>query len=192
MPAANLPELCAHLDAYARARLTLADFEPVLDLDAELAFEQITPDLFQALTRLEPFGIGNPEPVFSARNLRLMAPPRVIKEKHVKLRLSSQPDADSNDLTTPRCHPDSAVLPRVHAQSSGWRKAVSYNALGWRMAERIRQAELLAGDALDIAFTLDHNDHPEFGGLELSLRDFKTPPAVEDLTRVVVATTTEN
>ena len=29
MPAANLPELCAHLDAYARARLTLADFEPV-------------------------------------------------------------------------------------------------------------------------------------------------------------------
>jgi len=192
MPAANLPELCAHLDAYARARLTLADFEPVLDLDAELAFEQITPDLFQALTRLEPFGIGNPEPVFSARNLRLMAPPRVMKEKHVKLRLSSQPDADSNDLTTPRCHPDSAVLPRVHAQSSGWRKAVSYNALGWRMAERIRQAELLAGDALDIAFTLDHNDHPEFGGLELSLRDFKTPPAVEDLTRVVVATTTEN
>jgi len=43
------------------------------------------------------------------------------------------------------------------------------------MAERIQQAELLPGDALDIAFTLDHNDHPDFGGLELSLRDFKVP-----------------
>jgi single-stranded-DNA-specific exonuclease len=184
MPAANLPELCAHLDAYARARLTLADFEPTLDLDAELPFDQVTPELFQALRRLEPFGMGNPEPVFAARNLRLLAPPRVMKEKHVKLKLASQPVADSEEelsevavAVMPRCHPDSALLPRVHAQVSDDRPrpAVIYNALGWRMAERIRQAELLPGDALDIAFTLDHNDHPDFGGLELSLRDFKIP-----------------
>lgn len=184
MPVANLPGLCTHLDAYARAHLTLADFEPVLDLDAELAFDQITPELFQALRRLEPFGVGNPEPVFASRHLRLMAPPRVMKEKHVKLKLSSPPPTDSREelsdialLTTPRCHPDSAVLPRVQAQRSngGRRNPVVYNVLGWRMAERIRQAELLPGDELDIAFTLDHNDHPDFGGLELSLRDFKIP-----------------
>jgi poly-D-alanine transfer protein DltD len=41
------------------------------------------------------------------------------------------------------------------------------------MAERWQQEQLLPGDTLDIAFTLDYNDHPEFGGLELSLRDFK-------------------
>ena len=206
MPAANIPELCTHLDGYARARLTLADFEPILDLDADLAFEQITHDLFQALRRLEPFGMGNPEPVFAARNLRLMAPPRVMKEKHVKLRLSSQPAAGSNEelaevavLTTPRCHPDSAVLPRLHASAQressngGWRKPVIYNALGWRMAERIQQAELLPGDALDIAFTLDHNDHPEFGGLELSLRDFKSPQQADTSSRrAVVPTPTDN
>jgi single-stranded-DNA-specific exonuclease len=180
MPAANLPSLCAHVDAFARARLTVADFEPVLDLDAEISFDQITPDLFQALRRLEPFGMGNPEPVFAARNLRLMAPPRVIKEKHVKLKLSSHDEEELSEvavLTTPRCHPDSSVLPRLHAQSStrDWHKSVTYDALGWRMAERIQKAELLPGDALDIAFTLDHNDHPEYGGLELSLRDFKIP-----------------
>ena len=181
MPAANLPELCAHLDGYARARLTLADFEPTLDLDAELPFDEITPDLFQAIQRLEPFGMGNPEPVFASRDLLLMAPPRVMKEKHVKLRLSSPPEREELSevalMTAPRCHPDSSVLPRLHAQSSNGRsrKPVSYNALGWRMAERIQQAELLPGDALDIAFTLDHNDHPEFGGLELSLRDFQIP-----------------
>jgi len=165
MPAANLPELCTHLDAYARARLTLTDFEPILDVDAELPFDQISHDLFQALRRLEPFGMGNPEPVFAAHNLRVMAMPRVIKEKHVKLRLSSQNEALG----------EAGVLPRVHAQSSdrGWRKSIVHDALGWRMAERIQQAELLPGDALDIAFTLDHNDHPEFGGLELSLRDFR-------------------
>ena len=115
-----------------------------------------------------------------------MAPPRVMKEKHVKLKLcvrqlrtQQKNSARLRRSTTPRCHPDSAVLPRVHAQSSnaGWRKRVTYNALGWRMAERVQQAELVPGDALDIAFTLDHNDHPEFGGLELSLRDFKSRPA---------------
>jgi hypothetical protein len=88
----------------------------------------------------------------------------VMKEKHVKLKLCLKDE----DLS------DSTVLPRLHAQS-GQRKQVVYNVLGWRMAERIRQAELLPGDALDIAFTLDHNDHPDFGGLELSLRDFKIP-----------------
>jgi single-stranded-DNA-specific exonuclease len=179
MPAANLPELCTRLDAYARAHLTLADFEPVLDIDAELPFDQISHDLFQVLRRLEPFGMGNPEPVFAARNLQLMGPPRLIKEKHVKLKLSSPHDSDEElsevaVLAMPRCHPDSAVLPRVHAQRSEWRKSIIHDALGWRMAERIQQAQLLPGDTLDIAFTLDHNDHPDFGGLELSLRDFKS------------------
>jgi hypothetical protein len=40
------------------------------------------------------------------------------------------------------------------------------------MAERCQQTGLLPGDALDIAFAIDNNDHPEYGGLELSLRDF--------------------
>ena len=40
------------------------------------------------------------------------------------------------------------------------------------MAERCQQAGLLPGDTLDIAFTIENNDHPEYGGLELSLRDF--------------------
>jgi hypothetical protein len=41
------------------------------------------------------------------------------------------------------------------------------------MAERWQQDNLGPGAALDIAFTLDYNQHPEFGGLELSLRDYK-------------------
>jgi single-stranded-DNA-specific exonuclease len=182
MPAARVPELRVHLDQYARARLTLADFEPVLDVDAELSLDEVTPELFQALRQLEPFGVGNPEPVFVARNVRLMAPPRILKDKHVKLRLACS--AESSDelspeaiLVTPRCHPDSAAIPRRtvnRGRTESWRRSITYNAVGWHMAERVQQAQLLPGDTLDIAFSVDHNDHPEFGGLELSLRDFKT------------------
>jgi len=37
----------------------------------------------------------------------------------------------------------------------------------------MEQARLLPGDLLDIAFALEENEHPEFGGIELSLRDFQ-------------------
>src|ERR1700739_4535759 len=87
MAARNVPELRARLDAFARGKLTLADFDPVLDLDAELGLADVTPELFQALELLEPYGMGNPEPVFAARGVQLTAPPRVLKEKHVKLKL---------------------------------------------------------------------------------------------------------
>ncbi|MBZ5704496.1 MAG: single-stranded-DNA-specific exonuclease RecJ [Acidobacteriia bacterium] len=190
LPAARLPELCTSLDTYARARLTLADFEPSLRLDAELPLDQVTPELFQALRRLEPFGMSNPEPAFAAHNVRLMAPPRVMKDKHVKLKLaaaislSSGANPDAALATTPRCDPDSAALRRSDLraatenrepgpENSSWRRNITFDALGWHMAERLAQSQLLPGDTLDIAYSLDHNDHPEYGGLELSLRDFK-------------------
>lgn len=189
MPASRVEELRAHLDSYARARLALADFEPVLLLAAELTLDQVTPGLFQVLQQLEPFGVDNREPVFAARNVRLAAPPRVLKDKHVKLKLAAavpeEPDPldDAVAVLTPRCHPDSAVMREVAsagakvqagASRGGWHKSVVFDALGWRMAERIAQTQLLPGDTLDIAFTVDQNDHPDFGGLELSLRDFRS------------------
>jgi len=59
MPAANVPELRTKLDAFARAKLTLADFDPVLELDGELSLADVTPELFHALELLEPYGMAN-------------------------------------------------------------------------------------------------------------------------------------
>ncbi len=142
LPVERVPELRRALDSYARTRLTLADFEPVLNLDAELALDQVTPQLHDALRQLAPFGMENPEPVFAARNLRLTLPPRILKEKHLKLRLAAAPNSRALD------------------------------ALGWRMAERLQNDALLPGDRLDAAFVLEENTHPDFGGLQLVLRDF--------------------
>jgi hypothetical protein len=57
------------------------------------------------------------------------------------------------------------------------------------MAERFQQARYLAGDTLDIAFTVGQNDHPDFGGIELSLRDFRL--AENDETKAKVASTAD-
>ena len=142
LPAERVPDLRRRLDAYARERLTEADFEPTLDIHAELPLHQISDALFQTVQRMEPFGLGNPEPVFLAKAVKLTAPPRLIQEKHVSLKVAST-------------------------------QSRPYKAMAWRSAERLAQSDLLAGDVLDIAFTLTHNDHPDFGGLELSLKDFR-------------------
>jgi single-stranded-DNA-specific exonuclease len=170
LPASRLGELRSHLDEYAHARLTVADFDPILNLDAALPLEHVTPEFFQALCRLEPFGMGNPEPVFSACAVRMMAPPRLIKDKHVKLKLAPSLDREEADSSKPN-----------------WRRSLHFDALGWRMAESVQKAELLPGDSLDIAFSIDQNDHPEFGGLELSLRDIKTKTAEGVETKLVRA-----
>jgi single-stranded-DNA-specific exonuclease len=199
MPAANIPELRTRLDQFARTKLTLADFEPVLDVDGELPLSDVTPELFHALALLEPYGMGNPEPVFATSGVRVVAPPRIIKDKHVKLKLRAAQKAVASDdeeelspaaiMATPRCHPDSAPIRRSERHSAAallttenrelrtdFRSRITFDALGWHMAERAQKDQLLAGDSIDIAFTIGNNDHPEYGGLELTLRDFKTPP----------------
>src|SRR5216684_1103334 len=93
LPSANVSQLRAELDAFARTRLTTADFDPVLDVEAELEFAEITPALFQILRLLEPYGTGNHEPAFAARGARLTAPPKILKDKHIKLKLKAGADA---------------------------------------------------------------------------------------------------
>jgi single-stranded-DNA-specific exonuclease len=196
LPSANVEKLRQHLDGYARAWLTEADFEPQLEFDRELPLGEVTPELHRALLLLEPFGMDNREPIFAARNVRLMSPPQAVKDKHVRLRVSggrngseiSMSAAAAQDFT-PRCHPDAASIPkREHdlasssatttqtsssssSSSSSWRDNISFKAMGWRMKESCDRLQLLAGDRLDIAYSLGMNDHPEFGGLELSLKD---------------------
>jgi single-stranded-DNA-specific exonuclease len=159
LPVVRLPELRERLDTFARGRLTPSDLEPVLEVDGELPIEQITPEFFATLQQLEPFGVENPEPVFSARAVRLAAPPRFIKDKHVRMRFGAG-----------RKNGEEA---RSSSGNGGWRNAVVYDAMGWRLGDSARQAGLIVGDSLDIAFTLDQNHHPEFGGMEFSLLDFR-------------------
>jgi single-stranded-DNA-specific exonuclease len=158
LPRARVEQLRTRLDAYARSRLAMADFEPVLEVDCEITLDQVTPDLMKSVRQLEPFGIGNPEPVFAARGVRLTQPPRFVKEKHVKLRLG----VGSGDAAT-----ESRQSP-----AANWRRSIIYDAIGWRMGEHAAKAQLLPGDLLDVAFTIGCNDHSELGGLELTLCDF--------------------
>ena len=152
MPSQAVPVLKQRLNDYAQAILTPDDLLPQLSIDAEIPLSSVTPDLLRHLGRLEPFGHGNPEPVFSSHGVSLLLPPKILKDKHIKLRVN-QRLADS-------------------------KASFNYEAVGWRMAERLQSEALQPGDNLDVAFTVGMNSHPDFGGLELTLEDYrKSVPA---------------
>lgn len=153
LPGKDVPELKQRLNDYAQTHLKPEDLLPELRIDAEIPLSSVTPDLFENLGRLEPFGHGNREPVFSSHGVNLLLPPKILKEKHIKL--------------------------RVNQRRSDAKTSYTYEAVGWRMAERMQAEALQPGDNLDVAFTVGLNFHPDFGGLELTLEDYrKSAPAV--------------
>jgi single-stranded-DNA-specific exonuclease len=88
LPVSRIAELECQFEQCARAALKPDDLVPVLNVDAELDLSELDRSFYEELRALEPFGAGNPTPVFAARSLDLVLPPRVLREKHLKLRVS--------------------------------------------------------------------------------------------------------
>ena len=84
----RIEEFRRRLNEHAAACLTSDDLEPLVKIDFELKPEDVTFSLARELDALEPFGAGNPRPVFMTRNLRRLSEPVVIKDKHLKFRLA--------------------------------------------------------------------------------------------------------
>jgi single-stranded-DNA-specific exonuclease len=71
----------------AREVLSEDALQPCVRLDHELAFTEIDIDFLRWHEMLQPFGNGNPQPLFLARAVEPVALPRVVNEKHLIFRL---------------------------------------------------------------------------------------------------------
>src|SRR5438445_6740297 len=87
--AAGLAVREANFDLFAKAfrnaaRELLSDeaLQPCLRLDHELAFTEIDVYFLRWHEMLQPFGNGNPHPLFLAREVEPVAPTPVLNEKH--------------------------------------------------------------------------------------------------------------
>jgi single-stranded-DNA-specific exonuclease len=88
LPAAKIPQLETRFEEHARSVLRPCDLERVLRVDAELCAADIDWPLLAEIAMLAPFGCGNPTPVLAARDFRLVLGPRILQEKHLKLRVA--------------------------------------------------------------------------------------------------------
>ena len=161
LPAASLPELKRRLRLYAQDHLASRQAERLLRIHAELPLDRITPVLAGWLRKLEPLGHGNPEPLLLARHVCLVAPPRILKERHLCLQLAQQP-------VSPACQ-SSTRLPASAAPTS------SIRAVGWGLASLVAELNLAPGSVVDVAYRIRENDHPDFGGLEVEIVGMRPP-----------------
>ena len=147
LPSMHVPALRERLELYASTRVTESLTARTISCDANLALDQVTPELNNWLKKFEPFGHSNAEPTFIARNVALAAAPRILKEKHLRLRLRQSPTAPI------------------------------FNCLCWsrdtNWAERATELNLIEGSLVNIVYKLRENTHPDFGGLELDLCDLQ-------------------
>ena len=81
----RIAELRRRLNEHAASYIKDEDLQPVLHVDLELSADALSLPLAQELCALEPYGAGNPRPVFATKNLRIVGEPRVMKERHLKL-----------------------------------------------------------------------------------------------------------
>ena len=90
LPLERVDDFRGRLAEYARERLSPEDFRPVLEFDAEVTLAEIDDDSVAGVLRLEPFGFGNPMPLFALLGAEVAEEPAVFKEKHLRVRLKQE------------------------------------------------------------------------------------------------------
>lgn len=71
MPEANVERFRSYLNAHCG--LTEEDLEEKIHIDVPMPMSYVTADFVRQLSVLEPFGNGNPKPVFAQKNVRLLS-----------------------------------------------------------------------------------------------------------------------
>lgn len=145
----RIPELRRRLNEHAAGHLSDDDLLPVQHVDAVLPALALSLSLVEELKALEPFGAGNPRPVFMTRGMRLISEPRVIKERHLKLRVACDDSSSSSSSST-------------------------HDAIWWSGVEEIQGRTLRAGDRIEMAYTVEPNTWQGVTRLQLCVQDVRT------------------
>lgn len=82
----KIPELRARLQEYADLHLKPEDYYPILEIERKLSAADVSLELVHFLDSLEPYGEGNPSPVFATDNLDVKQLRRIgADRRHVKM-----------------------------------------------------------------------------------------------------------
>lgn len=87
---ANLPAFREKINEYALENLSEKDFVPVIETDCEISLGDVSLSLAESLRMLEPYGVGNPIPLFVMCNVNVFEMNGVSDGKHTRLTLGER------------------------------------------------------------------------------------------------------
>jgi single-stranded-DNA-specific exonuclease len=137
---ANFPKFAQAFCSIARELLSEDALQRSLRLDHELPFKSIDLEFLRWHELMQPFGNGNPQPLFLARAVEPVGELRVSNEKHLVFRLRQGArhrravyfDGASNEIPAPPWD----VAFRIAADEYGGETLVGMRIEGLRAAER--------------------------------------------------------
>ena len=86
----NIDLFADQFRSIARERLSDEDLQPRLRVDHEIGLSELNFDFLRWHEMLQPFGNGNPQPLFLARGVEQVLAPRLVGENHLALVLRQQ------------------------------------------------------------------------------------------------------
>ena len=142
----NIPEFTRRFEEYVSANIQPNQLTPLLDIDAQITFAQITSEFVATLRRFNPFGPGNQKPVFCARSVMDFGTSKLVGKnlEHIKLELV---DDTSGKV---------------------------FNCIAFNMAQHFDYIH--SRRPFDIAFTIEHNKHQAAAGaIQLLIKEIRIP-----------------
>ena len=88
VPTSDIGKVADRLAAYAEDKLASLDLAPALEIDAAATLPELTMEVYEWLTSLEPFGKGNRRPLFASLNVSVKEARTMGHSKqHLRLRV---------------------------------------------------------------------------------------------------------
>ncbi|MGV3638933.1 MAG: single-stranded-DNA-specific exonuclease RecJ, partial [Adhaeribacter sp.] len=86
----NIPAFRERFEQVVARTITDEQLIPQIEIDAPLRLRQISPNFHKIIRQMEPFGPGNPAPVFMSECVYDTGSCRVVGDTHLKLRLEQE------------------------------------------------------------------------------------------------------
>ncbi len=90
----EIDEFKQKFDKMVKEALDKEEYRQCTEIDAELSLRELSPELIVALSKLEPFGMNNPEPSFIAKHVKILKQ-NMINKAHLHWKLGT----DKTSLT---------------------------------------------------------------------------------------------
>ncbi len=113
---------------------TPAVFKPRMSIDHLLDFDDISPQLIDDIERLEPFGVGNPQPLFMTRNVSVVSS-KIVGRHHRRMVLAQHHSKIKKTVDAIQFNVEANASPPAHFEELVFQ--ISWNRWKGRKSPRI-------------------------------------------------------
>lgn len=139
----NIPEFSRLFEEYVAKNIQPNQLCPQIDIDADITFADITPDLVAWLRKFNPFGPGNQKPIFRTRNVFDFGTSKLVGKNLEHIKLELEDDSTSRVIS----------------------------AIAFNMAPYFEHIH--AHKPVDICYTIEQNKHNHTESVQLMIRDIR-------------------